>query len=313
MRHADVCRTWALRAWLGGLLDGVARRCIRISRRDPRESARGRAVAVRPARRPAGDARAAGGRVELVVQTPQWYQNLMLRPRRAGRPLRPAGRARRWPRCSGPGRDGGARRRSAALLVTAAAGRLPGLMAALEERLRPAGPGARATPSGRATSARGCSLDDGITRDGARPGRRRRWRGRRPRAGGRVHRGDLPAGHRDAAPLLAAPHVRPRRRPAALPRPGPPAARPVVHAGPRPGVRPGLRKRAVPDRLGPALRDRAATGAATSCATAAATARWSTTARVGAARRRCTPATGSAWARRPGAALPRPGPPTRGR
>src|SRR5262249_14484726 len=66
----------ALGFWLRALLDGVARRCVRMSRRDPRASADAEqslyeqllAVLERPL----------AGLLELNIQSAQWFQNLML-------------------------------------------------------------------------------------------------------------------------------------------------------------------------------------------------------------------------------------------
>jgi hypothetical protein len=123
-----------LRAWKGRLLDAVADRCVRQSRRDPRDSA--------PAEQSlydqldtALDASRRGQIAELIVQMTHWGQNLLLRPDElAGicaplvrqtlaelRALRPAVPLGVTP----------------VLLVTAAAGRLPGLVTALEEMVGP--------------------------------------------------------------------------------------------------------------------------------------------------------------------------------
>ena len=63
-------------AWLGRLLDGVADRCVRHSRRDPRESAEAEQLLyeqlVHLIETPPG----AGQPAELVLQSSQWYQRL---------------------------------------------------------------------------------------------------------------------------------------------------------------------------------------------------------------------------------------------
>lgn len=69
----------SLRAWKGRLLDAVAERCVRHSRRDPRDSGAAEQMLYDQL-----DGALASGRVgrmsELVIQTDRWYQNLILRP-----------------------------------------------------------------------------------------------------------------------------------------------------------------------------------------------------------------------------------------
>src|SRR5207248_5709790 len=68
-----------VRAWKGRLLDRVADRCIRQSRRDPRDSA----SAEQSLYEQLEDALTAAGQgrmVELLIQTTSWYQNLLVRP-----------------------------------------------------------------------------------------------------------------------------------------------------------------------------------------------------------------------------------------
>jgi len=123
-----------LRAWKGRLLDAVADRCVRQSRRDPRDSA--------PAEQSlydqldgALDACRRGQMAELIVQMTHWGQNLILRPdelafvcaplvRQALAEMRALRQA--LPLGVAP-----------VLLVTEAAGRLPGLVRALEETIGP--------------------------------------------------------------------------------------------------------------------------------------------------------------------------------
>lgn len=67
------------KAWLSQVLDGVALRCIRLSRRDPREIAEteqtlfDQLVDVI-------DGRRGEGPIQLALQTPHWYQHLELSP-----------------------------------------------------------------------------------------------------------------------------------------------------------------------------------------------------------------------------------------
>jgi molecular chaperone DnaK (HSP70) len=128
-----------LHAWKARLLDRVADRCVRQSRRDPRDSATAE-QSLYEQLEDALDLCAQGQVVELLIQTAHWYQNLLLRPeeilafceRLVGRILEgiqvlsstfTAPEALR------------------AVIVTRAAARLPGLVAALENyvsRLEPA-------------------------------------------------------------------------------------------------------------------------------------------------------------------------------
>jgi hypothetical protein len=68
-----------LRTWKGRILDAVADRCVRQSRRDPRDSA----VAEQSLYEqldPAMERVREGKFVEMLIQTNHWYQNLILRP-----------------------------------------------------------------------------------------------------------------------------------------------------------------------------------------------------------------------------------------
>jgi len=126
-----------LRAWKERLLDAVADRCVRQSRRDPRDSA--------PAEQglfdqldAALDACRRGQMAELIAQMAQWGQNVILRPDELAAACAPLARQavaemRALRRSLPPGL-------TPVLLVTDAAGRLPGLVRALEDALGPAEP-----------------------------------------------------------------------------------------------------------------------------------------------------------------------------
>jgi hypothetical protein len=127
-----------LRAWKERLLAAVADRCIRQSRRDPRDSAAAEQT-LYDALEGVLDACRQGRMVELAVQTPHWYQNLILQPEEVVRS------------CAGlvsPVEDALEAVRAATkpneppqtVLLTAAAGRLPGLAAALQDCLDELGP-----------------------------------------------------------------------------------------------------------------------------------------------------------------------------
>lgn len=162
----------SLRAWKARLLDAVADRCIRQSRRDPREcGATEQDLHEQLERALAGSQQ--GQLVELAIQGERWYQNLILRPEDfvdfCNVPVRQAVEVAQNLALTAvrdePIRD---------VLLTAAAARLPGLAAALEaEGMRVAGLPADAI-------ARGAH-----------------------EAAVRVHRGDLPAGHLASLPVAA--------------------------------------------------------------------------------------------------------------
>jgi hypothetical protein len=119
------------RAWKQRLLNAVADRCVRRSRRDPRDSAQAEQSLYEQLEN-ALDTRQPGRGVELAIVTPQWYQNLILRREELAGLCAPLvhqvleARVAVEEACGRPA--------IGAVLVTAAAARLPGLVAALEER-----------------------------------------------------------------------------------------------------------------------------------------------------------------------------------
>lgn len=156
-------------AWMTRLLDGVAHRCVRLSRRDPRESAEAeqylhdqlRDVLTAPG--PADHA------TELVLQTAQWYQRLTFSAMDfAGftaplcRQVIAAMEALRS-ETAGQGPVG-------AVVLTAAAARLPGLLAAVDAVLEE--PAASATPTAAVKDeedfGEGLLDDDGVSAGRAR-------------------------------------------------------------------------------------------------------------------------------------------------
>ena len=68
-----------LRAWRSRLIDAVAERCVRQTRRDPRDSAAAEQMLFDQLDA-ACDSCRQGRLVELVIQSDHWFQNLMLRP-----------------------------------------------------------------------------------------------------------------------------------------------------------------------------------------------------------------------------------------
>ncbi|MBY0527043.1 MAG: hypothetical protein K2R98_26855 [Gemmataceae bacterium] len=120
-----------LRAWKERLLDAIADRCVRQSRRDPRESA----VAEQglfDQFDAVFDACRQGEMVELVIQAAHWYQNLFLPPQEVQafvvRLVRQT--VAEVKSLIGAVHSDGP---PAVVLVTASAAGLPGLMAALHE------------------------------------------------------------------------------------------------------------------------------------------------------------------------------------
>jgi hypothetical protein len=121
--------------WLRLLVDGVAQRCVRTTRRDPRESAEaeqglydqlGHRLSALPE----------SSRAELAIQTKQWFQNLLLEAdelRAWCAPLATQAAAAMQDMRALAGEHGP----MAAVLLTGTAGRLPGLVAALEDHLHP--------------------------------------------------------------------------------------------------------------------------------------------------------------------------------
>jgi hypothetical protein len=79
VRHVHPVPQLGRGVWLGQLLDGAALRCIRLSRRDPRQLAETE-QALFDQWAAILDGRTGEGPVELVLQTPHWYQHLTFSP-----------------------------------------------------------------------------------------------------------------------------------------------------------------------------------------------------------------------------------------
>jgi hypothetical protein len=133
--QTHVCPHLSLGAWLLRLLNGAAGRCVRMSRRDPRGSADAEqtlydqlADVLEAGCRP-------GGMVELVIQAPQWYQNLMLHSDELVAYCAPLAR-QAAEEMQAFAASASAHGPTAAVVMTAAAGALPGLTAALEGQLQ---------------------------------------------------------------------------------------------------------------------------------------------------------------------------------
>ncbi len=194
-------RRLALGVWLQALLDGAARRCIRISQRDPRVSAVAEQslhdqLARLLSRAPEAD------RLEVHVQTPEWSQHMDLRPGDLARWCGPLTQqaltllrdfvARLAPH--GP---------AAAVLATSSAARLPGLVEAVQAYLTTARP-----PS--APSHDPAAFGDGLLSDGSASARvfildADALARAAHDLGSRVAAGDCAAGHYDTLLLSVVP------------------------------------------------------------------------------------------------------------
>ena len=173
----------SLAAWKGRVLDAIAEWCIRHTRRDPRDSG---AAEQHLYDQLDGlfEAEQQDQMAEVIVQTASWCQNLFLQPQQVRAFCAPL--VDQALHELGSVLEGQPSDAPAALLVTAEAGRLPGLFAALKEAAGDAAPVRRLAPEAGARGAHAVAA-------------RMRW-------------GHLPHGHLDASlPLPAAePHSGPR-------------------------------------------------------------------------------------------------------
>jgi hypothetical protein len=119
-----------LLAWKRRLLDALAERCIRHSRRDPRDSGQAE-QALFDQLDAVLDAASQGQTAHVVVRAATWFQDLLLRPEEIiqfGAPL-----VRHALKEVGQTPDLNQEGKGTWLLLTEAAGRLPGLVPALQE------------------------------------------------------------------------------------------------------------------------------------------------------------------------------------
>jgi molecular chaperone DnaK (HSP70) len=131
VRAVQSCSQLSLRIWKGRLIDAIADRCIRQSRRDPRDCAPAEQALYEQIEN-ALDAGSGGKAVEFLLQTNQWYQHLLLRPeeftaycdRLVGQMMQAIQEMLTANAC---------REALRIVLVSRAAGRLPGLVAALHK------------------------------------------------------------------------------------------------------------------------------------------------------------------------------------
>ncbi|MHB1424057.1 MAG: FHA domain-containing protein [Gemmataceae bacterium] len=140
--HVHAIPRLSRNVWLCRLLDRAAVRCIHLSRRDPRESAEteqalfDRLAAVL-------DTEGSQDSVEMVLQTPHWYQHLQFAPVELSALCAPLvqqtlAEMQQFLADITPPGAGGDKRGVGAVLLTGAAARLPGLAAAVDELiLRP--------------------------------------------------------------------------------------------------------------------------------------------------------------------------------
>ena len=198
-----VCTHLGLGAWLGRLLNGTAARCVRLSRRDPRGSGDAEqslydqladllASEVPPA-----------GLVELVIQSPQWCQNLLLQADELAGfcvPLVRLAVAEMQTFLTMTADHG----TTSALLATAAAGALPGLTAALEDQLQRPSIIRAPQPGDGGDFGESLPLDDDMTATRVQVLDADAVARAACDLAGRVRRGDLPRGRIDAAPLPSA-------------------------------------------------------------------------------------------------------------
>jgi molecular chaperone DnaK (HSP70) len=132
--ESDAAPHLGLRAWKERILNAAAERCVRQSRRDPRDSAAAEQSLFEQLDS-VMEACRAGRLADLAIETDRWYQNLVFRPDELA--------AVRSARASGNGADAspgvsGHFRGLSVVLVTGSAGRLPGMPAALAACVNPA-------------------------------------------------------------------------------------------------------------------------------------------------------------------------------
>jgi hypothetical protein len=120
----------SLLAWKRRLLDGLAERCIRHSRRDPRDSGEAE-QALFDQLDAVLDATSQGQPAEAVVRAASWFQDLLVRPEEITQFCAPLVRQTLTELGQAPDlRQNG---KATWLLLTEAVGRLPGLTKALQE------------------------------------------------------------------------------------------------------------------------------------------------------------------------------------
>ena len=119
-------------AWLCRLVDRAAVRCIHLSRRDPRESAETE-QALFDQLAAVLDTAVGQEPIEMVLQTPHWYQHLKFAPVELSALCSPVSAARPQSEMQRFLADIATLGSVGAVLLTASAARLPGLAAAVDE------------------------------------------------------------------------------------------------------------------------------------------------------------------------------------
>lgn len=195
--HVHPVPSLARGVWLSRLLDGAAFRCIRLSRRDPRESGEVE-QALFDQLAALLDRRLGEEPAEMVLQTPRWYQHLKLLPADLLSFCAPLVH-RTLAEMQQFLADIAALGSVGTVLLTGPVDRVPGLAAAIDELIRPA---EEESPDEEESddfgegliednilSARLHVLDDDAVARAAFD------------LASRQHRGDLPRGHLDCVPL----------------------------------------------------------------------------------------------------------------
>jgi hypothetical protein len=134
VRQGRAVQHWALTghgesAWQQRLLDGIADQCIRQTRRDPRASSQAE-QRIYQQLGPLVEATEAGKTVALAIEGEHWFQEVIVEPDQPARFTRPLLASALAPltECMRDTRQAPAE----CVLVTAAAARLPGLVAAIQ-------------------------------------------------------------------------------------------------------------------------------------------------------------------------------------
>lgn len=195
---AQVLPDLSLRAWKERLLNAIADHCIRQSRRDLRDSASAE-QSVYEQLDDLLDVSQRGQMMELLVQAGSWYQNLILQPEDLASFCAPLVRqaviALRSLRVALDSVQP-----SNMVLLSASAGRLPGLAGALEAEVEEAmgNCGEEEEDFGEGLLEEGCGWAAGIHVLGHDAAAQAALN-----LAARIRRGDLPGGHLDVAPLPA--------------------------------------------------------------------------------------------------------------
>jgi hypothetical protein len=133
--HVRVVPQLARGVWLCRLLDGAALRCVRLSRRDPRESAETEQTLFDQLASLL-EARGRDEAAEFIIQTPHWYQHLKFSATELSVMASPLAR-RTLTEMQHFLAEIAALGPVGAVLLTGAAARLPGLVEAVDQLIRP--------------------------------------------------------------------------------------------------------------------------------------------------------------------------------